>query len=606
MAKLTRGDIKTKFNDLSSGLYKDNTIGDITPLTVRTNVDDEADSTLFWEDVVDEDDMASDDATKPPSQQSVKAFVQTSVAAITAEQVGLGNVNNTSDTDKPISTATQSALDTLTSAVAAVPAAFVATATVWVDSAGNDGTGTVGRSDKPFATIAAALDATTGVTSLKLFIGMGTYAAPASAKLRSNVWIQGAGKPGYSGSITQTTTVLSLTIIDPTSLVGGTIIRGSMNFFDVRRVVLSDLGVDVGSSAVTAGFTEGNQIAFLSSSATGPWTLSDGIVIRNVTTLGRNASSAFHGIQLENAYRPMVENCDTYFSTHGIVLKTYGGIINNVRCSFHTSNGIIFKTDTYAFGCLSQISNFEIQGGGGIRLHIGSGASNASGGLVGMVSNGYIRSSSFGVLVVTSDSTSKVHYCQVSNVKVYSSTGRGFDITDGQSIQINNCMALACTDGFRIVSGGSNTFSAVMNSHSEGCTNGFVISATSSSALIRNCSGRLNTTHYTFTGNVTASGLSFDQGTTAFSGTPLNSGSASLNFDLTSVNSQDLTITATGAADGDPVVLGVPVASITANVVYTAFVSAVNTITVRASRIDVATGANPAAGTFTARALKNY
>lgn len=31
--------------------------------------------------------------------------------SVTASQVGLGNVNNTSDADKPISTATQSALD---------------------------------------------------------------------------------------------------------------------------------------------------------------------------------------------------------------------------------------------------------------------------------------------------------------------------------------------------------------------------------------------------------------------------------------------------------------------------------------------------------------
>jgi parallel beta-helix repeat protein len=79
---------------------------------------------------------------------------------------------------------------------------------------------------------------------------------------------------------------------------------------------------------------------------------------------------------------------------------------------------------------------------------------------------------------------------------------------------------------------------------------------------------------------------------------------ASLDFDLTSANSQDLTITVTGASDGDAVSVGVPNASATANVVYTWWTSATNTVTVRASRIDVASGANPASGTFRASVIK--
>lgn len=81
-------------------------------------------------------------------------------------------------------------------------------------------------------------------------------------------------------------------------------------------------------------------------------------------------------------------------------------------------------------------------------------------------------------------------------------------------------------------------------------------------------------------------------------------GSATLNFDLTSVNYQDLTITVTGAADGDVCTVGVPNASATANVVYTYWTSGANTVTVRASRIDVASGADPASGTFKASVEK--
>lgn len=98
---------------------------------------------------LDEDNMASNDATKVPSQQSVKAYADTkqpldsgltTIAGLTATtdniiqsvgsawasrtpaqlkstlalakaDVGLGNVDNTSDANKPVSTATQTALD---------------------------------------------------------------------------------------------------------------------------------------------------------------------------------------------------------------------------------------------------------------------------------------------------------------------------------------------------------------------------------------------------------------------------------------------------------------------------------------------------------------
>lgn len=73
---------------------------------------------------------------------------------------------------------------------------------------------------------------------------------------------------------------------------------------------------------------------------------------------------------------------------------------------------------------------------------------------------------------------------------------------------------------------------------------------------------------------------------------------ASLNFDLTAVVSQDLTITVTGAASGDPVFLGVPNGSVTADTGFFAWCSAADTVTVRAFRL--AGTPNPASGTFRA------
>lgn len=77
---------------------------------------------------------------------------------------------------------------------------------------------------------------------------------------------------------------------------------------------------------------------------------------------------------------------------------------------------------------------------------------------------------------------------------------------------------------------------------------------------------------------------------------------AALNFDLTALTVQDLAIGLGGAAIGDCVILGVDNASVTASVQYTAWVSAANTVTVRART--VAVGENPASGTFRATVVQ--
>lgn len=79
---------------------------------------------------------------------------------------------------------------------------------------------------------------------------------------------------------------------------------------------------------------------------------------------------------------------------------------------------------------------------------------------------------------------------------------------------------------------------------------------------------------------------------------------AVLDFpNVSSGTSSELTITVTGAADGDCVVLGVPNVSSNANSCYTARVSAANTVTVKFN--NYSTGAiNPASGAFTVKVLK--
>ncbi|CAB4155044.1 hypothetical protein UFOVP652_65 [uncultured Caudovirales phage] len=79
--------------------------------------------------------------------------------------------------------------------------------------------------------------------------------------------------------------------------------------------------------------------------------------------------------------------------------------------------------------------------------------------------------------------------------------------------------------------------------------------------------------------------------------TKVRSASASLNFgSIAAVSQADLTIAVTGATVGDEVILGLPAAP-TAGIVFNAFVSAANTVTVRASNI-TAGAVDPAAATY--------
>lgn len=79
--------------------------------------------------------------------------------------------------------------------------------------------------------------------------------------------------------------------------------------------------------------------------------------------------------------------------------------------------------------------------------------------------------------------------------------------------------------------------------------------------------------------------------------TKVLSATASLDFGSISAASQaNLTITVTGAAVGDEVVMALPAAP-AAGIVFNAFVSAANTVTIRASNI-TASPVDPGAATY--------
>jgi hypothetical protein len=82
------------------------------------------------------------------------------------------------------------------------------------------------------------------------------------------------------------------------------------------------------------------------------------------------------------------------------------------------------------------------------------------------------------------------------------------------------------------------------------------------------------------------------------------SGSATLDFPNTGNGSEsDLTITVTGASEGDVVAIGVPNAAIQPHSCYTAWVSATNTVTIRFNNYGSGSH-NPASATFKVKVLK--
>jgi hypothetical protein len=82
-------------------------------------------------------------------------------------------------------------------------------------------------------------------------------------------------------------------------------------------------------------------------------------------------------------------------------------------------------------------------------------------------------------------------------------------------------------------------------------------------------------------------------------------GSGTLDFGSIANHSEEvLTISVTGAAEGDVVSIGVPNASNLTNVIYTAWVSAANTVSVKCSNIDLLSAKDPASGTFKVTVFK--
>jgi len=130
--------------------------------------------------------------------------------------------------------------------------------------------------------------------------------------------------------------------------------------------------------------------------------------------------------------------------------------------------------------------------------------------------------------------------------------------------------------------------------------------ATASTAPLKFTSGTDLTTGEDGAVNYNGTNLRLSVGTTWYNVGKNLTGSATLDFGNTVAGTvSDLTITVTGAADGDPVVLGVPAGSFPATGTFEAWVSATNTVSVRYANNSLTLAQDPASGTFKVTVNKN-
>lgn len=105
--------------------------------------------------------------------------------------------------------------------------------------------------------------------------------------------------------------------------------------------------------------------------------------------------------------------------------------------------------------------------------------------------------------------------------------------------------------------------------------------------------------------NYISNNLEFVETSTVYILAKTLTATATLNFDLTAVNSEDLTITVTGAATGDAVAIALDAGSVPADITFFGWVSAADTVTIRCSRVGGGGAVDPGSGTFRATVIHN-
>ncbi len=244
------------------------------------------------------------------------------VSGITAGMVGLGNVNNTADADKPISSATQTALDgKAASADLALKAPLASptfTGTVSGITAGMVGLGNVNNTadaDKPISSATqTALDgkATTAALALKADQSSVDLKAPLASPTFTGTVTAPTFVGALSGNATTATTAGSVTtnanLTGPITSVGNaTSINsqtGTGNTFVMNTsptLVTPNIGAATGTSLTASGNVSGSVVVSTVSTGTAPFTVTSTTPVANLSIGGNAATATTAGSVTTNA-----------------------------------------------------------------------------------------------------------------------------------------------------------------------------------------------------------------------------------------------------------------------------------------------------------------
>lgn len=233
---------------------------------------------------------------------------------------------------------------------------LTSTSVAYVETTGSDVTGKIGRPDRPFATILAAMNALPS-TGGDIRIGKGDFVSPGEIK-KSNLRLLGSGKPVPDWTMTldspQVSGTPNIHYTSPTKLIGGTVIKGAIGDSTSNGWVMKDLGVDMGPAYIAGG---GIQNSYGSIWTVAPrvklgqkyWPQRTGVMFINVAAMNSSATVASHAIVLENLYAPRLENISTYFGTHGLVFKSTNGSIVGLDGHGHNTSCLAIVANYYAY-----------------------------------------------------------------------------------------------------------------------------------------------------------------------------------------------------------------------------------------------------------------
>lgn len=274
---------------------------------------------------------------------------------LTATDVDLGNVNNTSDIDKPVSTAQQTALDLKPDSGALAASGGDSLLGVMQPFSGSDlktqqdkNAQTCHINDFPAVPantwLSRAIDGTPVGWTLQL--GSGPYIAKFS-KIRSNITIRGSGMPYYNAT--------------KTALVGGgTTVQGTLGLTG-SNIHIENLGVDCGLDVC---------VAINSGSAMDAVVLNDAArrplfncVVRDCIALCKDAVSAAHNFLLEGCENSRFENLHARYGQWGIVMKTVNSTADGLYSYSCSQAGYTFKSDTGVGGAAargSSVTNLHV------------------------------------------------------------------------------------------------------------------------------------------------------------------------------------------------------------------------------------------------------